>query len=263
MPWAGNTDGLGEPTFVSGLGDVVGLSQGESVIGQTVTSNQGYVVNLRSGRRTTISARGKPVDTLSISASQAGTGQAAFTMAAVVEPNGKPQVAEWRVTNGTGTGGAGGPPVLQPLQLPPHMKWAGAPQTISVSPDGTWLAVSFSNSNQIEIVDLARGRSVYLPKAATHYYFVESMAFDAAGNRVLVSFNNGAAWDWSVDRAASHDSAGSSGFSRTRRRTPSSGTRKFSPDGQPVVVADNLGDITVFDATDFTVATRSSTPATG
>ena len=227
LPWSGASDGVGDALFVKGLGDVVALTSGVSVTGESVNPDKAVVVDLSTGRQTTVLDGSQPADIQSIAVSQTpGPGMAA-TAVGVVEVGSQFEVRGWRLTNN-----AQGEARLQPARMALPRQWPGAPQSVAISPDGSWLAVIFSDNNIVEIVDLTDGRTLELPRTASYAYFVNSMAFNAAGNRVLVSYNDGVAWEWSLGQGHRADSSQFLGAFRNPARDAVVWDAQFSPGGQ-------------------------------
>jgi WD40 repeat protein len=254
LPWAGTSDGVGGVTFVPGLGDVVALTSGVSVSGENSDPDKAVVVDLRTGSRTTVLNGAQPADMQSFAAARAlGPGRADITVGVVETANGY-QVRGWRVTND-----AQGTARAQPARLPLPARWPGTPETVAISPDGSWMALIFSDNNVVEVVDLANGRAFELPRTAGYAYFVNSMAFDAAGDRVLVSYNDGVAWEWSLTRDRHRDSARFAGAFQDPAKDAVVWDAQFSPDGREVVLADNAGNVSVFDARSRKVTTELNT----
>jgi WD40 repeat protein len=254
LPWAGTSDGVGSLTYVAGLGDVAALASGVSISGEDTDPDKAVVIDLRTGRQTTVLDGSRPADMQSFAVSQArGRGDVA-TAVGLVEAGAQYEVKEWQVTND-----AQGSAQVRPARAVLPRKWPGTPQAVSISPDGSWLAVFFSNNNIVEVVDLANGRAVELARTASYAYFVNSMAFNATGTRVLVSYNNGAAWEWSLSRGHRGDTDKYLGAFQNPDRDAVVWDGQFSPDGRQVVLADNAGDVTVFDAATHKVATELNT----
>ncbi len=254
LPWSGATDGVGGLTFVPSLGDVVALSSGVSVSGETTEPDKAVAIDLRTGRRTTFLNGSQPVDMQSVTSSQPqAAGQAAIAVGVVAMGDGD-QVRGWQVTDN-----AQGMPRVQPAHLALPKKWPGTPQTVMLSPDGRWLAIIFSDNNIVEIVDLANGRTFELPRTAGYAFFVNSMAFNAGGTRVLVSYNDGVAWQWSLTGGRERDSGRFLGAFHNPTKDAVVWDAQFSPDGQQVVLADNAGNVTVFDAASYKVTAELNT----
>jgi WD40 repeat protein len=108
------------------------------------------------------------------------------------------------------------------------------------------LAVSFSDNNDIEVVDLTSGKTAELPRASSHPYFVNSIAFDATGDRLLVCYNDGGAWEWSLAHGAARDGATFEGAFPDPSPVAVGLDAQFSANGQAVLLADNLGNIAVY-----------------
>ncbi len=254
LPWAGTSDGVGGLTFVPGLDDVVALTSGVSVSGENASPDKAVVVDLRTGRQTAVLDGAQPADMQSFAAARAlGPGRADTTVGVVSTATGD-QVKAWRVTNDDR-----GTPRVQPARLPLPTRWPGTPQTVAISPNGSWIALIFSDNNIVEVVDLANGRAFELPRTAGYAYFVNSMAFDAAGDRVLVSYNDGVAWEWSLNRGRDRDTSRFLGAFQNPAKDAVVWDAQFSPDGAQVVMADNAGNVSVFDAGTRKVTTELNT----
>jgi WD40 repeat protein len=254
LPWSGTSDGVGSLTFVAGLGDVVALTSGVSVAGENTSPDKAVVINLRSGRQTTVLSGSQPADVQSMAVSQLrGAGRAAAAVG-VVEVGALSQVQGWWVTND-----ADGAAQVRPARMALPTKWPGSPQAVAISPNGAWLAVIFSDNNIVEIVDLANGRALELPRTANYAYYVDSMAFNADGTRALVSYNDGVAWEWSLTEGRARDSSRFLGAFHNPAPDAVVWDAQFSPDSRQIVLADNAGNVTVFDAGTRQVKTELNT----
>jgi WD40 repeat protein len=254
LPWSGATDGVGGLTFVGGLGDVVALSSGVSVAGESTEPDKAVAIDLRTGKQTTFLNGLQTADMQSVTVSQPGGAARAVTSVGVVAVGARDLVRGWRVTND-----AGGAPQVQPVRLALPTRWPGTPQTVVISPNGSWLAVIFSDNNIVEVVDLANGKTFELPRTANYAYFVDSMAFNPAGNRVLVSYNDGVAWEWSLTSGRERASGKFLGAFRNPAKDAVVWDAQFSPDSRQVVLADNAGNVTIFDAGSYKVETELNT----
>jgi WD40 repeat protein len=85
------------------------------------------------------------------------------------------------------------------------------------------------------------------------------MAFNAGGTRVLVSYNDGVAWQWSLTGGRERDSGRFLGAFHNPTKDAVVWDAQFSPDGQQVVLADNAGNVTVFDAASYKVTAELNT----
>jgi WD40 repeat protein len=252
LPWSSQTDGVGAVAFAPGLGDVVALTSGVSVAGQSAAPDKAVVIDLHNGRQTTFRYGSAPADMQSVTVAQPRVG--ATTVVGVVAVGSQDLVRGWQVTND-----ATGAPRARPVRLALPTRWPGAPQTVVASPDGSWLAVVFSDSDVVEVVDLARGRAFALPRTAGYSYFVNSVDFNASGSRVLVSYNDGLAWEWSITSGPERDSAKYLGAFRDPARDAVVWDAQFSLDGGRVVMADNAGNLTVFGTGNYKAETELNT----
>ncbi len=254
LPWAGTSDGVGSVTYVAGLGDVTALASGVSITGENSDPDKAVVIDLRTGRQTTVLEGAAPADLQSFAVSQAEGRARAATAVGVAAVGGQYEVKAWRVTND-----AQGAAQVRPARTELPAQWPGTPQAVAISPDGSMVAVIFSNNNIVEVVDLANGRAVELTGTASYDYFVNSMAFNAPGNRVLVSYNNGAAREWSLSRGRRRDTDKYLGAFQNPDKDAVVWDGQFSPNGRQIALADNSGDVTVFNTATHKVATELNT----
>jgi WD40 repeat protein/energy-coupling factor transporter ATP-binding protein EcfA2 len=249
FPWSSATDGVGELTYVPDLGDLVAITSGVTAA-DALSPDRAVVVNLRSGQQ--VSTNGGPAaDVQSITASQPDRDAQGATVVAVVTEGDQElvdQVVSWHLAND-----AAGGPVLRQVQLKLPHQWPGAPQEVAISPNGKWLAVSFSGTDLVELVDLSDGHTFGLPRTAGYAFYRTGISFNNSATKVIASFNDGVAFTWSVP-------GGPSGPPPRFLRAYTDPDRdavlwdaQFSPDGKLVVLADNAGKIAVFSTSTGTV----------
>jgi WD40 repeat protein len=244
FPFAGITDGIGQLSFLPRLDDVVAFVAGNTSF---VKNPDGVaVVDLRTHKVTTVpEAPYAQVKSVGVSYPSRGGATLVWVECAGSRACGQ---GAWRLV-GWHLRNSGGRPQVTAAHLRTPSRWPAVPkgtvpEEVEISPDGRWLAVYFWNHNVIDVVDLTTGRATALPGTASHNYYVNSIAFDPVGNRVLVAYNDATAWEWDLPG----------------RAAPAKLVRKFadpdkeavvwdaqwSPDGSHVALADNFGNVSIF-----------------
>ena len=185
LPWAGTSDGVGGVTYVAGLGDVTALASGVSISGEDTDPDKAVVIDLRTGRQTTVLDGPEPADMQSFSVSQArGAG------------GWPPPSGSWRWGPGPGEGVAGHQrrPRCGPGPTSPGL----APHTVARHPPGRLHQPGrlLGGCDLLEQQHRRGRRPRQWPGRQARRdrelrLFRQQMAFNAAGNRVLVSYNNG------------------------------------------------------------------------
>ena len=238
-------DGINGLANVPGLGDVVALIAGPNVKGGNPNPDRATVLDLKTGRYVTLATGSQVLDVQSVSASQPRHGAPALLVGLVSESTGA-AVKGWLVRN------VGGTPQLAVSRLPTPAAWPDAgkaqPSALAVSPNGAWLAADFANSDigTVDLVNLKTGRTLVLPKTPTYSYAVNSLAFDSDSDRVIASWNSGVAWDWSLP--AGRGGPRFLGQYGDPDKDAIIQDAEYSPDGRQVVLADSVGNVSVFDA---------------
>jgi WD40 repeat protein len=99
-------------------------------------------------------------------------------------------------------------------------------------------------SNAVDALNLGTGKAAVLPKTPGYNYYVNHMAFDAASRHVVIAYNSGTAWEWALPH-----SSGSPLFVGAFRDPVANAVlwdAEFSPNGRELALADNFGNVTVF-----------------
>jgi len=242
FPFVGYPDGVTGVSFVPGLDDVVALISGPSVTGVSSQPDRVVVLDMRTGRWAAIGGKNSALDLASVGVSGLLAGRRALVVG-VYEGGSAPALRAWELTN------ASGAPHLSATALKVPHRWpvtggAGEVADVVVSPDGKWLAVAFSNSVAIDVLDLEDGSAAALPRTASYFYFVDGIAFDALSRYVVTAYNSGAAWEWRLPLGS-----GKARFVRAFHDPQKNAVltdAKFSSDGRMLALADNFGNVTVF-----------------
>jgi WD40 repeat protein len=245
FPFFGFPDGISALYWVPALDDVVALMSGPLVTGEGQRPDRAVVLDLRSGRSSALSSGSGVLDVGSVAASPSRSGSLVL---AVTYTGNSSRLQAWDLAN------KGGVPTLTAtdVHLPsawPALPKGAQPNSVELSPNGEWAVVTFSYSDgsevdPVEVANLGTGRAAVLPRTPHYSYSVNDMAFDATSRRVVVAYNNGVAWDWSLSGRTPRY------LGQFADPAPNAvlWAARYSPDGAHMVLADNFGNLTIFDA---------------